>query len=78
MIVNRIEPGRYEARQGRGQNRRTFEIVEVPRDNEDGYLPGWLVLETGIHFLTIENGYSVIAHGLPTKKAAVAAAEAEL
>lgn len=78
MIVKRKAPGLYEARQGRGSNQRTFEIKQVGRDDPDGLPPGWAVHETGIDYLTIENGWTQIASGLPNKKAAVAAAEAEL
>ena len=78
MIVNRIEPGLYEARHGRGTNKRTFEIRKVTADNPDGLVPGWAVHETGIRFLTIEDGWSMVAQGLESKAAAVACAEAEL
>jgi len=78
MRIKRIEPGRYELWDGRGQNKRTFEVRKVEADDPDGYCPGWLTIETDIFFLTIESGYSLIAQGLKDKKAAVAAAEAEL
>ena len=65
MKATRIQPGVYELRHGRGSNQRTFRIEQIGRGNEDGLPPGWAVHETGIQFLTITDGWSEIASGLP-------------
>ena len=77
LKVRRVQPGIYTATSGRGANRRTFEILKVAPGTPDGWRPGWRVVETGIDFLTVEDGWTAHADGLPNKAAAVAVAEAE-
>ena len=76
MRTKRIKPGSYRAWTGRGRNRRTF-LIERHGANDDGWSPGWSVIEIEIERDGSRDWKTVHGDGLATKAGAIQLAAAE-